>query len=113
MEHRNTGTPEHRNTGTPDHRNTGTPEHRNTETPKHRNTETQKHRNTETPKHRNTGTLEHAGSPRDFEEKEEFSKFSELEHTKMVMCFIMVRSSLTTEKATSLNIKYTQWGLFE
>ena len=88
---------EHRNTGTPEHRNTGTPEHRNTETPKHRNTE----------------TLEHAGSPRDFEKKEEFSKFSELEHTKMVMCFIMVPSSLTTEKATSLNIKYTQWGLFE
>ena len=42
--------------------------------------------------------------------KKEVSKFSELEHTKMVMCFIMVRSSLTTEKAKSLNIKYTQWG---
>ena len=96
-----------------EHRNTGTPEHRNTRTPEHRNTRTPEHQNTGTPEHRNTETLEHAGSPRDCEKKEEFSKFSELEHTKMVMCFIMVRSSLTTEKATSLNIKYTQWGLFE
>ena len=91
---------EHRNTGTPEHQTTGIPEHRNTETPKHRNTETPKHWNM--PDHRVI-----------LKKKEEFSKFSELEHTKMVMCFIMVRSSLTTEKATSLNIKYTQWGLFE
>ena len=77
------------------------------------NNGTSEHRTTGIPKHRNTETLEHAGSPRDFEKKEEFSKFSELEHAKMVMCFIMVRSRLTTEKATSLNIKYTQWGLFE